>query len=235
MLLTPISENLLLRFASPRNGKLQMKHISFESGDELWQAETTFSHVLFPVRGVVSLQISPGRGKQVDIALVGPEGYAEVPVLLGEERTLSVAVALTPGEAMLMTPGQFRTQLNDDRFRAATEHYARVFLIMLNRISVCNRIHVLDKTLVGRLLLLHDRTRTDTFRLTQAFLARILGVRKATISRAAARLQKLGAIDYDRRGNLLILDRAKLERQSCSCYQAMKAASDGLISALGGF
>jgi CRP-like cAMP-binding protein len=235
MRLTPISENLLLRLASgnARNGRL--KHITFEVAERLWAADAPLKYVLFPIRGVVSLQVLVEDGKQVAIALVGPEGYAELPHLFGAKHTRLVAVALTAGEALLMKPDQFRAHLAENRFRAGIEQYAQMFLVMLNRISVCHRICVIDKALIRMLLLLQDRTRSDSFQLTQDFLSRVLGVRKATISRAATDLQKAGAIGYDRRGRLEIRNRPQLERQACSCYHAIKSESDRLISILGGF
>jgi len=50
---------------------------------------------------------------------------------------------------------------------------------------------------------------------TQDFFSRLLGVRRASVSRAAARLQKQGAIQYDRRGRLTILDRQQLGKAAC--------------------
>jgi CRP-like cAMP-binding protein len=235
MRLTSISENLLLRSASGNKRKGQLKHVTFEVAEQLWAADAPLSNVLFPIRGVVSLQVFAEDGKQVAIALVGPEGYAEVPHLFGAKHTRLVAVALTAGEAMLMKPEHFRAHLGEKRFRAGIEQYAQMFLVMLNRISVCHRIHVIDKTLIRMLLLLHDRSRSDSFQLTQDFLSRVIGVRKATISRAATDLRKAGAIGYDGRGRLHILNRQQLERQACSCYRAIKAESDRLISTLGGF
>jgi CRP-like cAMP-binding protein len=211
-----------------------LRHVVFEAGEQLWSAESPIAFALFPLRGVVSLQITADGRKRADIGLLGREGYAEVPFLLGAKQTRLSAVALTAGEAMLMAPDLFRTYMADKRFREAMESYIRLFLVMLSQMSACNRVHVIEKTLIGRLLLMQDRTQTDTFQVTQDFFARVLGVRKATVSRAAARLQKQGAIGYDRRGRLTILDRRALEQQACSCYQAIKAESDTLIASLGG-
>jgi CRP-like cAMP-binding protein len=204
-------------------------------GERLWTSGAPIPYVLFPVRGVVSLQIAADEGKQADIGLVGREGCAEVSCLLGAGQTRTIAVALTAGEAIVVKPNTFRIWLDDRRFREATERYMQMFLTMLNRISACNRVHKIEKNFIGRLLLMQDRTQSDSFQLTQDFFSRILGVRTATISRAAAALQKQGAIRYDGRGRLTILDRRQLERQACSCYGVIKAEWDDLITALGGF
>ncbi|MBZ5624538.1 MAG: Crp/Fnr family transcriptional regulator [Acidobacteriia bacterium] len=236
MLLSASPENLLLRAASrARRPSGQLKHVVFEAGQQLWAADVPIPYALFPLRGVVSLQVAVDRGRQADIGLVGREGYAEVPFLQGADRTRMIAVALTAGEALVIQPDLFRAYLSDAGFREAMERYMRMFMMMLSQMSVCNRVHTIEKSFIGRLLLMQDRTQADSFQLTQDFFSRVLGVRKATISRAAARLQEQGAIRYDRRGRLTILDRRKLDGQSCSCYQAIKAESDHLIAALGGF
>jgi CRP-like cAMP-binding protein len=207
----------------------------FDVGEPLWTAEAPVRYALFPLRGVVSLQVSGDRGKRADIALLGREGCAEIPLLLGAQHSHMIATGFTAGEALLMPSELFATFLRDAHFRNAVNSYLRLFLVMLHQVSFCNRVHVIEKTIIGRLLLIHDRTQSNSFQLTQAFFADILGVRKATISRVAGRLQAQGTIRYDGRGRLTILDRPRLERQACSCYQTIKSASENLIAALGGF
>ena len=237
MRLSRIPENLLLRSA-PRGKRAlnQLKHVVFDTGDVLWSPGIALPYVMFPLRGVISLQVWPANdGKQVDVGVVGPEGFAEVTSLLGADETRLGAVGLTSGEAVIVEPDQFATYLGDRQFRDAMQRYVRMFLVMLNQTAVCNRIHVIDKMLISRLLLIQDRTHADSFQLTQEFLSRVLGVRKASISRAAARLQREDAISYDRQGRLTIVDRRKLEREACSCYHAIKSETNQLIGALGGF
>ena len=236
MRLSPSPENLVLRAAhQAKRSAWQLKHIVFDVGEQLWTADAPVSYVLFPLRGVVSLQVSGDRGKRADIALLGREGCAEIPLLLGAEHSHMIATGFTGGEALLMPSELFAIFLRDPRFRDAVNRYMRLFLVMLHQVSFCNRVHVIEKTIIGRLLLIHDRTQSNSFQLTQAFFAGILGVRKATISRVAGRLQAQGAIRYDGRGRLTILDRPQLERQACSCYRTIKTESENLIAALGGF
>src|SRR5215208_685881 len=149
MQLSPISENLLLRAASrTRRPGGQLKQVVFEAGERLWNSEAPIAYALFPTRGVVSLQVSAGGEKNVDVALLGREGYAEVPFFLGAKRTRVIAVALTAGEALVMPPELFRRYLGDPGFHEAMERYTRMFLVMLNQISVCNRAHVIEKTFI---------------------------------------------------------------------------------------
>jgi DNA-binding transcriptional regulator YhcF (GntR family) len=91
-------------------------------------------------------------------------------------------------------------------------------------------LHPLRKRCCRWLLMTHDRMHSNEFLLTQEFLAMMLGVERTGITAAASALQRAGLIRY-RRGNVTILDRAGLERQSCECYGISKMEFDRLLSA----
>jgi hypothetical protein len=55
------------------------------------------------------------------------------------------------------------------------------------------------------------------FVLTHEYLADMLGCNRPSVSVVAAGFRKAGLLQY-RRGHVRILDRAKLEVQSCECY-----------------
>jgi hypothetical protein len=64
--------------------------------------------------------------------------------------------------------------------------------------------------------------------MTQEFLSRMLGVRRAGISVAANGLHKGGVIDY-KHGKIAVLDRRKLEAASCECYANVKRQFEQLL------
>jgi hypothetical protein len=72
-----------------------------------------------------------------------------------------------------------------------------------------------------------DRAGGDQLRLTQEFLAQMLGTVRARVSEAAIVLQRAGLIRYSR-GNITLLDRGGLEGFACECYRAVRAEIDRL-------
>ena len=64
--------------------------------------------------------------------------------------------------------------------------------------------------------------------MTQELIANMLGVRREGVTDAAGKLQKLGIIEYHR-GRITVLDRKKLEQQSCECYAVVKKETDRLL------
>ena len=57
--------------------------------------------------------------------------------------------------------------------------------------------------------------------LTQERIARLLGVRRVSITQAAVQLQGLGVIAY-RRGHVRLVSRRKLEERSCACASIIR-------------
>ena len=81
--------------------------------------------------------------------------------------------------------------------------------------------HRFEQRCARWLLMLHDRVEADHFPLTQKALARMLGVRRATVSEVASRLQSRGLVRY-RRGVMALVDRAGLEKAACDCYKVVR-------------
>jgi hypothetical protein len=78
------------------------------------------------------------------------------------------------------------------------------------------------------MLLCQDRVGGGELRLTQEFLAQMLGTRRSRVCEAAIILQGVGRIRYSR-GIITILDREGLEEFVCECYRAVRDGFDRLF------
>jgi CRP-like cAMP-binding protein len=111
--------------------------------------------------------------------------------------------------------------------RAVCEGYARAFVRHLLQNVACNAAHTAEQRCM-RWLLMCDPTEHDTFKLTQEYIAEMLGVRWSTVTVVAGTLQQAGLIHY-RRGAIKVLDRLGLEAAACECYRIVR---DGYEQAL---
>ena len=87
--------------------------------------------------------------------------------------------------------------------------------------AACNAIHNFEQRLARWLLITADRANTDQFKMSQEFLAHMLGGTRPTVTRAAGHLKKEKLIEY-RRETITIVNRKGLEKRSCECYRVIR-------------
>ena len=134
-----------------------------------------------------------------------------------------------PGEALRIGAPAFRQQIGRDGPLVGRLHlFTQWLLDQVAQSAACIRHHSVSQRCARWLLVMHDRAEGDDYVLTQDMLAQMLGVRRASVTAAAAKLRKEGAIRY-RRGAVRIVDRRALERASCECYGLIKAEYERLL------
>lgn len=191
------------------------------SGEVLYQSDSPLLYLIFPQRGVISLQATLEDGRSVEEASVGPEGVLGIEYFLGERMASYRAVVTIAGEACWLAVSDF-----DEARRMFPEiedllqaDIRRVINRLRGRV-ICASVHSASQRMATWLLRAHDRTGSNQLELTQRTLAGLFGLRLATISDASSRLSAAGAIDQTR-GTLTIVERAKLEELACECYARM--------------
>lgn len=202
-----------------------LEPVELRLGEVVYDVGRPLEHVLFPTLGVVSI-VSLVDDEVFESATVGSEGFVGLPVLLDSGLPDDRASVQVDGHGLRLAAERFRDVVDDcpelDRLLRA---YSRIFLGQVARNGACDRAHAIRQRCARWLLLTSDRMRSERFELKQEFLAQMLNVRRASVSQAASALAELNCITY-RRGVIDIVDRAALERASCSCYAAIRALTD---------
>jgi CRP-like cAMP-binding protein len=122
-----------------------------------------------------------------------------------------------------MGAARFRLELQRrTALRRLLDRYLFVRMTQLAQSVGCTRYHLVEARLARWLLMTQDRSPSNAMHITHEFLALILGVRRAGVTKAAISLQLLGLIRYNR-GDIVIVDRLGLVAAACSCYETDRA------------
>jgi CRP-like cAMP-binding protein len=193
-------------------------------------AEEPIEDVYFPRDAVLSMLVPMENGHSVEGAVIGNEGLSGLAVVLGDGTAPEDVVVQIPGEAVRLSGKLFREHLqHSPALLHLVQRYALALMSQLARTAGCNSLHTVDARFARWLLMSRDRVGRDRFPLTHEFAAMMLGVRRASVSQAAAALQASGMIAY-RHGQVAILDRRALEAVSCEDYRVNRRIVERLYA-----
>jgi CRP-like cAMP-binding protein len=206
-----------------------LESVHLPHGEVLYEMGGHVKYVYFPSNSLISLVTQMENGATIEVGLVGNDGMSGITALIGDE--------IAPDRAIVqIADGAMRAQLAviREEFRRGGElqdlllRYTRAHLKQVAQTAACNATHAVEERLARWLLMCQDRVESEDLKLTQEFIADMLGTRRATVSGAASALQTEGLIQYHR-GRIRIVDRPALEEFACECYEAVKAEFDRLL------
>jgi CRP-like cAMP-binding protein len=191
-------------------------------GEVVYEPGELMRHVYFPGDCVVSLLTVVEGHRALEVGLVGREGMIGSRLALGITTASVRALVQATGTAVRMKSARFLREFHrSPALQRALLHFTDALMIQVTQTAACNRFHMVPARLARWLLMTRERLPSSEFHLTQEFLADMLGVRRAGVTKAASALQRRKLIRY-RRGTITILDQKGLEASSCSCYQHVK-------------
>ena len=222
-ILDSLPKNMLCEFAPG------IERVDVARGTVTTRSGEVLRHVDFPVDAVIAVIAAAPSGKTVEAAVIGSEGYVETDASFGSNVALRTAVCRLPGSVWRMDIRAFRAHLRDHvLFVQALRRATRARMYVMEQAVLCNAHHTMDQRLARWLLEARDRSGREHFRVTQAELAGVLGVRRAGISLTVARLRRAGAVT-NQRGAMMVTDYARLRNQACECYGVMRDAVGGVL------
>lgn len=208
--------------------------VAMPLGKVLYESGDTLRHVYFPVDSIVSLLYVMEDGASAEISVVGNEGLIGISLFMGGESTPSRAIVQSAGSGYRLLGQRLKDEFNrHGELLTLLLRYTQALITQMAQTAVCNRHHSIDQQLCRWLLLSLDRLSGNQLVMTQELIANMLGVRREGVTEAAGRLQKLGAIEYQR-GHITVLDRGQVERLCCECYAVVRRETDRLLPYLPG-
>ncbi|NCT48572.1 MAG: Crp/Fnr family transcriptional regulator [Paraglaciecola sp.] len=228
----PTQNKLLQAFDKGAQQRIfpQLKLVDLPLGKVVYEASQKLQFVYFPTDSIVSLLYVMVDGASAEISVIGNEGVVGIAVFMGGESTPSRAIVQSAGSAFRLPAAVLRAEFNTQPdMRMLLLRYTEALITQMAQTAVCNRHHSIDQQLCRWLLLSLDRLDNNNLVMTQELIANMLGVRREGVTEAAGKLQKQGIITY-KRGHICVIDRERLEANSCECYKVVKSETDRLAA-----
>ncbi len=192
----------------------------------LQHARIPVQHLYFIEEGLVSVLANADEQQGVEVWLIGREGVVGGLAVLGANASPLRHLVQVGGSALRISIGDLNRAFADTpRLRTALHNYLHVALVESLQSAACSLRHPFPQRLARWLLTAQDRSDRRDLPMTQALLARILGVRRATVSEAINALERQGVLQRVR-GVVRISDRDRLEQLSCRCYRIIRQEQD---------
>jgi CRP-like cAMP-binding protein len=161
-------------------------------------------------------------GGTVILAATGREGFLGVGALLAAEMAPLRAVVLVEGNGLNLNSTNLQRLLpGAPRFAAALRCYCNKYLAQVHQIGACHALHTVQQRVASWLLMVRERSDSDSLPLTHDFLSEMLGCRRPSVTDVLSALGKTGLIRRSR-GRINIRNRAELADQACECYAVLR-------------
>jgi CRP-like cAMP-binding protein len=199
--------------------RMQPRQVLHDAGDILKSA-------YFCNTGLISMLSVLSDGKTVEVGLVGKEGMVGLPLIAGFRTSATRAVVQIEGTALRVDSEALAVVLRQcPALERKLQQFSQILAMQATQIAACNRLHEVEERLARWLLMSADRVSTSSLGLTQEVIGQMLGTRRSSVTVAAGILQKAGLIAYTR-GDVKIVQRAKLEQAACECYRLMQQQTE---------
>jgi CRP-like cAMP-binding protein len=220
LLATPQNEFELMR--------ADLTHIDLPSHLSLHEPTEDIEFLYFPNRGMVSQVVVTKDGQTVEVGVVGKEGYVGAGLVVGLTRSSVREVIQIAGDGFRMMGNAIdRILRSAPQLQMILSRHTGLQAMQVAQTAACNRLHDIQQRLSRWLLMTQDRVGSGMLPITHDFIATMMGTDRTTVSLAAAVMQKDRIIDYVR-GAVKIVNRRKLERSACECYDVIQQLEDEL-------
>ena len=194
-------------------------------GETLFRPAGRLQYAYFPASSIVTLSYAVAEdGTMAKAWPVGREGMVGISLFLGEPKRGNRADVQIGGIAFRLPASAL---LAECKRAGALQHlllrYVFALVTQASQLGLCNHYHPIEQRFCRFLSLLFDRVPGDDIFITQERIAKLLGVRRVSITHAAVQLHAAGVIEYWR-GHVQLVSRTKLEDRACPCAAIIRRA-----------
>jgi CRP-like cAMP-binding protein len=196
-----------------------LEPVALELRQWLIEAGEPIQQVYFPEHGIVSILADTSQGR-IEVGLIGPEGMAGLPVVLGIDHSPHGYMVQAAGKALRITTPELRTALQQSpALQAGFLRYAHALMVQTAQTAYANARFTIEARLARWILMTDDRL---VGQVTHDFLSMMLGVHRPGVTLAVQSLEGNRMIRAAR-GRLTVLDRSGLEAVAGTAYGVPEA------------
>lgn len=207
----------------------RLRPASFSEKTTLYEQGERIKQVYFPETAVISLFGLTKDGASVEVANIGNEGVAGLPLFFGIDSSPGRAVTEFPGNTFQMRAEDFKAASHREPLKALLLRYTHALLMQTFQSAICNRFHSVEQRCARWLLNHQDRAMAHEFPFTHEFLAEMLGATRSTVSEAVEHLERERLIESSR-GKIRIINRKGLQSIACECYGVVREEFERFLS-----
>jgi CRP-like cAMP-binding protein len=220
LLATPDNEYELMR--------PDLTYIDLPDHLSLHEPTQNIEFVYFPNRGMVSQVVVTKDGRTVEVGVVGKEGYVGAGLAVGLSRSSVREIIQIAGDGFRIIGNALERILRSaPQLQVILNRHTGLQGMQVAQTAACNRLHDIEQRLSRWLLMTQDRVESGLLPITHDFIATMMGTDRSTVSLTASVLQKKKIIEYVR-GAVKIVNRRKLEKTACECYDVIRQFEDDL-------
>lgn len=224
--------NRLLSFLSSADFALLAPHLEpleLEVNQSVVPANKPIEHAFFLDRGIVSVVATRADARIIEVGIYGREGMGGFPLLLDSDQSPhDQYIQLAGAGHRIKTAAFLRAVQESPTLNRLLLRFVHAFTTQTAQTALANGSSHMDERLARWLLMCHDRIDGDVLPLTHKFLSMMIGVRRSGVTDTLHILEGRRLIRATR-GEIAILDRARLERLAGASYGLPEAEYRRLI------
>ena len=135
-----------------------LEPVTLKFGQVLYEPGGTIRQVYFPIDCLISLLTAVDGGRTLEVGMVGNEGMAGMPFILGMGVSGVRALVQGAGVALRIAAAPFRIEFaRNQALQQSLYRYTYALMAQISQTAACNRFHSAQARLARWLLMTRDR------------------------------------------------------------------------------